>query len=140
MKRPLIALMIALVVPASFTSLQAEEKPSSAESKQTVLNVSVEQAETVLSKNKDVIILDVRTPKEYANGHLHSATNLDFYAADFEHKLAKMDRSRPYLVHCAVGGRSAKVRDKMKELNFKSIYHLEGGMKAWEKAGKKVEK
>jgi phage shock protein E len=140
MKSLLTALMIVLFATASFAPLRAEEKRASSEAKQTILNVSPEQAETVLSKNKDVIVLDVRTPKEYSNGHLHSATNLDFYAPDFEHKLAKMDRSKPYLVHCAVGGRSAKVRDKMKELNFKSIYHLEGGMKAWEKAGKKVEK
>jgi len=43
-------------------------------------------------------------------------------------------------VHCAVGGRSAKASDKMTTLQFTDVYNLEGGIKAWEKAGKPVEK
>ena len=55
-------------------------------------------------------------------------------------KLGALDKAQPYLVHCAVGGRSAKARDLMKTQQFKTIYHLEGGLKAWEKAGKPVER
>ena len=67
------------------------------------------------------------------------ATNLDFYAKDFESKLDTLDKEKPYLVHCAAGGRSAKTRDLMQKHQFQTIYHLEGGFKAWEKAGKPVE-
>lgn len=104
------------------------------------LNVNPDQAEQILRKQTNVVILDVRTAKEFSAGHITGATNLDFYGQDFEKKLLELNKDKSYLVHCASGGRSAKVRDKMTNLNFQSIYHLEGGMKAWEKAGKKVEK
>ena len=103
-------------------------------------NINPDQAEKVLTKQTNIIILDVRTPKEFSAGHLAGATNLDFYAPNFEEKLSALDKDKSYLVHCAAGGRSATVRDKMRGLNFKSIFHLDGGFKAWEKAGKKVEK
>lgn len=133
---------LALLNVASPSGIVAQDKPAVAEKKSTptILNLNVDQAATVLEKNKDIVVLDVRTLPEFKSGHIHGATNLDFYGDDFEQKLAKLDRQKPYLVHCAVGGRSSKVRDKMKELNFKTIYHLDGGIKAWEKAGKKTEK
>jgi phage shock protein E len=118
----------------------AQDKPAAAEKKQAVVNLDVAQAEKLLNTAKEVVVLDVRTPKEFNAGHIHGATNVDFQADDFEQKLAKLDKNKSYLVHCAVGGRSAKARDKMKEMNFKSIFHLDGGIKAWEKAGKKVER
>ena len=110
------------------------------EQKVSVRNIEANEAEKLLKENKKVVVLDVRTPKEFIAGHIAGATNLNFYDADFEKKLAALDKSQPYLVHCAVGGRSAKARELMKTLQFKSIYHLEGGIKAWEKAGKPVER
>jgi rhodanese-related sulfurtransferase len=83
---------------------------------------------------------DVRTPKEFAAGHLPGAVNIDWNADDFGSKAAALDKSKTYLVHCAVGGRSAKASDKMTAIQFTNVYNLEGGMKAWEKAGKPVEK
>ena len=59
---------------------------------------------------------------------------------DFAQKIANLDKTKVYLVHCAAGGRSAKACDKMGQLNFKNLYNLEGGFKAWEKAGKPVAK
>ena len=108
--------------------------------KVSVKNIDANEAEKLLKENKKVVVLDVRTPKEFAVGHIAGATNLNFYDADFEKKLAALDKNQPYLVHCAVGGRSAKARELMKSLQFKSIYHLEGGFKAWEKAGKPIER
>lgn len=137
---PLLALL-ALTLSAS-PLLVAQDKGVATPKIQTrsPQNVNPDQAEQVLTKQTNIIVLDVRTPKEFAAGHLAGATNLNFYAPNFEQKLSALDKNKSYLVHCAVGGRSAKVRDKMKDLNFKSIYHLDGGIKAWENAGKKVEK
>ena len=90
--------------------------------------------------SKKVVVLDVRTPAEFARGHIAGATNLDFHAPDFRSKLEKLDKNRPYLVHCAVGGRSAQACKMMNQLDFKSLYDLKGGMTAWEKAGQPVEK
>ncbi len=86
-------------------------------------------------KKKPITVLDVRTPDEFSKGHLANAVNVDFHDDQFKEAIAKLDKSKPYLVHCAAGGRSAKTRDLMKSLGFKTVYHLEGGMKAWEAAG-----
>jgi rhodanese-related sulfurtransferase len=117
---------------------QTKGETSSAVS--SVKNVEAEQAAKLLQENKKIVVLDVRTSEEFAAGHIAGATNLDFHNPDFEKKLSALDKTKSYLVHCAAGGRSAKTRDLMKKQQFQSIYHLEGGLKAWEKAGKPVER
>ena len=102
-------------------------------------NVNVQEFEKLRGDNKNVI-LDVRTPKEYAAGHMHGAVNIDFNAADFDKKIAALDAKKTYLVHCAAGVRSAKACDKLSKLRFPNLYNLEGGMRAWEKAGNKAER
>lgn len=114
----------------------SSNKPS--EQKIVVKNIDANEAEKLLKENKRIVVLDVRTPKEFSAGHIAGATNLNFNAADFEKKLSALDKNQTYLVHCAAGGRSAKTRDLMKAEQFKTIYHLEGGLTAWEKAGKPV--
>jgi phage shock protein E len=103
-------------------------------------NLNPDQAEKALAANKEIVILDVRTPREFRGSRLAGAKNIDFNARNFEKELAALDKEKTYLVHCAVGGRSAKAVEKMKQMNFKSVLHLDGGLKAWEKAGKKVER
>ena len=90
--------------------------------------------------HETVTVLDVRTPAEFTAGHIKSAVNIDFRAPDFEKRLVQLDKNRPYLVHCAGGGRSSKVRDLMAKLGFRKINHLDGGLTAWEKAGGAIEK
>ena len=102
-------------------------------------NTGVEEFDN-LRTNKENRVLDVRTAKEFAAGHLPGATNIDVNGPDFEQKLAALDKSKTYLVHCAAGGRSARACGKMSQLNFSSLYNLQGGFRAWEKAGKPVEK
>ena len=77
---------------------------------------------------------------EYAAGHIPGAVNIDVNAPDFQEKVSKLDKTRTYLVHCASGVRSAKACDKMSTLDFPKLYNLEGGFRAWEKAGNKPEK
>ena len=102
-------------------------------------NVGVEEFEK-LTKQPGNVVLDVRTPSEYRNGHLKDAVLIDFMAKDFEEKVKGLDKSKTYLVHCQVGGRSAKACTKLDKLGFTNVINLEGGYKAWEKAGKPIEK
>jgi rhodanese-related sulfurtransferase len=85
-------------------------------------------------------VLDVRTKKEYQEGHIPGSVLIDFNSPDFEKQIAKLDKSKTYLVHCAAGRRSARACEKMDALDFSKVYNLEGGMGAWKKAGKPVEK
>src|SRR5690349_8558046 len=97
-------------------------------------NVNPQEFEK-LRAQKTNVVLDVRTQKEYDAGHIPGAKLIDFNSPDFEKKVAELDKNKTYLVHCAAGGRSAKASAKMSAQNFKNVYNLEGGMRAWEKAG-----
>ena len=139
MKTSLALLAVALLTSA----LCAEDTPHVAAvtvPAGVAKNVSPDEAEKLLKDNPKVIVLDVRTPEEFAKGHIAGAKNVDFKAADFAEKVAALDKGKTYLVHCAAGGRSSKTLDAMKDKNFAALYHLNEGFKAWEKAGKPVEK
>ncbi len=105
-----------------------------------VKDVTPDEAEKLLKAQPQIIVLDVRTPGEFAAGHIAGARNVDFKAADFAAKIAALEKGKSYLVHCAAGGRSTKTLDLMLGKNFAAIYHLNAGFKAWESAGKPVEK
>ena len=93
-----------------------------------------------MAADKQNVILDVRTPGEFSAGHIPGAVNLDYNAPDFQKKAAALDKSKTYLVHCAVGGRSVRACEKLNHLDFPNLYNLPGGFKAWAKAGQPVEK
>ena len=89
------------------------------------------QASSVLKRFSTLIILDIRTPKEFAAGHLKGAKNVDFFSDDFGAKLDKMDKSKGYVVHCASGGRSGRSMRMFKEKGFNTVYHIADGYKGW---------
>jgi protein disulfide-isomerase len=93
-----------------------------------------------MSADKQNVILDVRTAREFQAGHIQGAVNLDVTATDFEAKAVALDKNKVYLVHCASGIRSVKACEKLARLDFPSLYNLPGGFKAWVRAGKPVEK
>ncbi len=129
---------------AGFTSLIADDKEKPAAQAEApaheAKNVSPDEAEKLLNRRKDVVVLDVRTPAEFEEGHIAGAKNIDFTADDFADRLKKLDASKPYLVHCAAGGRSTRATTLMNKLKFAEIYHMNDGFSAWKAAGKPVEK
>jgi len=140
--KTVIALLLSLSVATVAGAADAkDEKKPSAEKKETkgFKNVDVSEFEKLRADKKNVV-LDVRTQKEFAAGHIPEAVNIDVNAPDFPEKVAKLEKNKTYLVHCAAGVRSAKACDKMSHLAFPKLYNLEGGFKAWETAGNKPEK
>jgi len=134
--RAIAVLLIGTVsLLTSLASARADDKPEAPAHK----NVGVEEFEK-LTKQPGNVVLDVRTPSEYRNGHLKDAVLIDFMGKDFEEKVKALDKSKTYLVHCQVGGRSAKACAKLDKMGFTNVVNLEGGYKAWEKAGKPIEK
>ena len=98
-------------------------------------NISVSEFQEKLAAKSNAILLDVRTPEEYANGHLQQSTLLDFTDTNFKTNVSKLDRSKPIFVYCAAGGRSSKALKLMQELGFKEVYNMIGGFSAWEAKG-----
>lgn len=84
------------------------------------------------------VILDVRTPAEFASGHLRGAVNLDIESAGFTAGLAKLAKDAPYAVYCRSGNRSGQALAVMTKSGFTHAYHLGGGITAWQNAGGEV--
>lgn len=83
----------------------------------------------------DLVVLDVRTPDEFAEGHLAGAVLVDFHDADFADQLAALDPDVPYLVYCRSGSRSGQTLGIMERLGFRSAVDVDGGIIAWSAAG-----
>lgn len=84
-----------------------------------------------LMSGSDVVILDVRTPGEIAQGKIAGAMELDFYSRDFAQKTAQLDKSKTYLIYCRSGNRSGQACNIMQQQGFSKLYNLKGGMIAW---------
>lgn len=81
--------------------------------------------------NADFVILDVRTPSEFGQGHIKDAVNIDFYANTFKSQLDKLDKQKSYLVYCRSGNRSGKTLKMMQRLGFQQAYNMSGGVGQW---------
>ena len=131
-----LLLALGCLVLTSLPLAADEAKPASAPG--NVKNVSPDEAEKLLKENPKTLVLDVRTPDEFAKGHIPGAKNFDFFGDDFAKKVATLDPQTPVIVHCASGHRSSQALESFKDK--KTVYHLNEGFHAWEKAGKPVEK
>ncbi len=101
-------------------------------------NISVQKAYELMQdhqSNTDFVVLDIRTPEEYAAGYVEDAINMDYYAADFEQQLDKLDKNQTYLVYCRTANRSGQAMPIFEELGFKTVYNMLGGIVAWQAAG-----
>lgn len=76
-------------------------------------------------------LIDVRTPEEFAKGHLNQAQNINWNDDDFNNRVDKLDKTKPVYVYCQGGGRSASAAARLAELGFKDIVDMEGGVMAW---------
>ncbi|MGB5236809.1 MAG: rhodanese-like domain-containing protein [Flavobacteriaceae bacterium] len=82
--------------------------------------------------NKDVQLIDVRTPREYRSGHLGKAINIDYHKRkEFIDAFETLNKEKPLYIYCRSGVRSAKAAHKLIAMGFKKIYDLEGGIMNW---------
>lgn len=129
-----IVLCLSLIFTVALAACQ--QKPA-AETAAATENVKVAQAAELLKTGPQV--LDVRTPAEFASGHLQGAQNIDIYDPSFRQNLSSLDKNQPVLVYCKSGGRSAEAAGILKELGFLKVYNIEGGILAWTNANMPVD-
>jgi thioredoxin 1 len=120
----------------NFSSCQNNEKNINQTNKGG--KISIDEFEKKLNSNQNAQLIDVRTPEEYKNGFIKGAKNIDWNATSFENEIKKLDKEKAVYVYCLGGGRSGAAAEKMKELGFKEVYDMQGGMMAWNNAGKPV--
>ena len=80
---------------------------------------------------RDYVLVDVRTPEEFAQGALPEAVNISVTDLSFPFEIAKLDKEKPVLIYCKGGTRSARAAVAMKALGFDKIHELDGGYMAW---------
>jgi phage shock protein E len=101
---------------------------------------AAEVAERVQAQDAALAVLDVRTPAEYAEGHLPGAINVphDEVAA----RLGELEslRDRDIVVYCRSGRRAGLALEVLEQAGFKRLQHLEGDMQGWIAAGRPVER
>lgn len=123
-KLPVLVLALAVTVAACGSAAEG-----------TVTLVNAEASEQLIESTRDLVVLDVRTPEEVADGALPGAINIDLSSPDFTRQVAELDRNVPYFVYCRSGNRSAQAVRIMQDLGFTEIYELDGGILDWTEAG-----
>ncbi len=121
-------------------ALADEAKQPAGAAVAAVKDVTPDEAATLMKGKSPVLVVDVRTADEFAEGHIPGAKNADFLGDDFEKQLAALPTDRPLIVHCAAGNRSSKAVAKLSALkNSAQIFHLKSGFNGWKAAGKPIE-
>lgn len=91
-------------------------------------NISSDEAKELID-NKEVVVLDVRTPEEYQDGHIPNALLIPLQ--ELENKLNDLDKDEPYLVVCRSGNRSTQASEILTSNSFAEIYNMTDGMNSW---------
>ncbi len=122
MKR-LILLITTLILLAGCTSTTAG-----------VTNMNVSEFSEKISE-PGIVLLDVRTPGEFAEGFIEGAQLIDFQSGNFENEIAALDKNATYAVYCRSGNRSGQAVKVMHDAGFHNVYNLNGGVIDWTNAG-----
>jgi len=125
MKQVFFFLVILIAVTVVACSAQSNDG--------TYIDLTGEEFKAKMTE-QDVVVLDVRTPAEIAKGKIRGAVEIDYKAADFQEKIAALDKEKTYLIYCASGGRSSRTCKSMHGQDFPNLYNLSGGYKAWKSA------
>lgn len=105
----------------------------------SVQDIDAVKLKAMIASSTGEVLLDVRTPGEWSEGIIPGATKIDFQNPTFKDEVSKLDKSKSYVVYCAVGGRSAQAASIMTtELGFSKVNNLVGGIKSWKDGGGEV--
>jgi len=99
-----------------------------------VTNMNVSEFSQKITET-GVVTLDVRTPGEFAEGHIEGAQLIDFQSGNFENEISSLDKNATYAVYCRSGNRSGQAVKVMHDAGFHNVYNLNGGVIDWANAG-----
>lgn len=101
------------------------------------IRLTPNEFEEAISK-PNVQLIDIRTPEEFSRGHIKNAKNIDFYSANFQDQMSKLDKTQPLYIYCASGNRSGQALKQLSNLSFNEFGDLQGGIKVWNQAQKRI--
>lgn len=101
---------------------------------QKVQTLDAKQFSAVIDSLPNEQLVDVRTAEEFNKEHLANAVNMDWNGGDFENLAKGLDKSKPVMVYCLSGARSAEASAFLAKQGY-NVYTLNGGIRSWESAG-----
>ncbi len=99
---------------------------------QKITRLTSVEAYDFIDKHPNTVIVDVRTPKEFADGHIKGAVNIDVMGDNFEAAIDSLDKSKTYLIYCRSGRRSTNAAKAMQRKKFGHLYEISDGFKGWQ--------
>jgi rhodanese-related sulfurtransferase len=139
MKRSTPGVLLALVMALAVVVAACSGSESTAVTQSIELVSPAKAAEVIEEQPEGLVVLDIRTPEEYAEAHLADAIVVDYYAPDFADQLDALDKNVPYVLYCRTGNRSSDAVKTMKSLGFAQVYEIDGGIVNWYEQGFPVE-
>ena len=91
-------------------------------------NLTKEEMQDLLRSNENIILLDVRSPQEFEEGHLEGAINIPTYELNYKAHIMLENKDSIIIAYCTLGIRSKKAIKVLKKLGYKNLYHLESGI------------
>jgi len=136
MKKKALYIIIPLIVFVVGFNLFKSGKPAQQSSSSCILSAK----EFVDADKSDIIIVDVRTPNEFASGHIQNAVDIDINSRNFKDEMNKLDKNKTYYVYCKSGIRSRSAVGYMTQSGFKNVCDVDGGLNNLARAGAKLVK
>lgn len=131
----------AIVIVAIFGVIGCEKKQANS-SVEVVMAAATEaviiqprELSHLLREKPELVVVDIRTPAEFAGGHIKGAVNIDFQTEGFAEAIAALDAGVPTVFHCRSGGRSGQAQSLFESLPFTELYHFAAGSNGWSAAG-----
>jgi len=116
-----------------FTTILSLSCNTKQQSKSQEMELSAIVVNPVEFKEKSInqVVVDVRTPDEYSEGHIEGAVNVNYFDSNFSEQISKFEKTKPIFVYCRSGKRSTSAASKLIELGYNQVYNLEGGILNW---------
>ncbi len=106
--------------------------------KEGYASISMNEFIAIYNQNKDIQLLDVRTPEEYKEGYIKGALLNNVFEANFvDFAKRNLNKEKPIYVYCRSGRRSVQATKMLQEQGFSKVINVEGGYKAWIKQNEK---
>ncbi|MDA9755492.1 rhodanese-like domain-containing protein [Flavobacteriales bacterium] len=134
MKTSLLTLTVACTMLSCAQAPSTSETASSAQETAAIMeDVSNDTFLALMADKPEALLLDVRTPEEWNDGHLEGASHADYWGDEqaFQAAMDAIPRDRPVLVYCAGGGRSGLTAKELIKAGHHEVYNLENGISGW---------
>ncbi len=96
-------------------------------------DITPKQLAELLRRDPSVVVVDVRTPEEYGQGHIAGSRQIDYYSAEFHERLQRLPKDRDVVLYCRSGKRSSDAKSFLVSIGYSRVFNLNGGIIAWKK-------